>query len=89
MAKIPPRAVSLSDRERLETLDRDLKLLVFGQDDAVGSVVSAIRLARAGLGTPDKPVGSFLLRGPDGRRQDGAREAARRERSASSSFATT
>jgi ATP-dependent Clp protease ATP-binding subunit ClpA len=53
MAKIPPRAVSVSDRERLETLDRDLKLLVFGQDGAVGSVVSAIRLARAGLGTPD------------------------------------
>jgi len=66
MAKIPPRAVSLSDRERLETLDRDLKLLVFGQDGAVGSVVSAIRLARAGLGTPDKPVGSFLFSGPTG-----------------------
>ncbi len=66
MAKIPPRAVSLSDRERLETLDRDLKLLVFGQDDAVGAVVSAIRLARAGLATPDKPVGSFLFSGPTG-----------------------
>src|SRR5262249_23032020 len=66
MAKIPPRAVSLSDRERLETLDRDLKLLVFGQDGAVGSVVSAIRLARAGLGTPDKPVCSFLVSGPTG-----------------------
>ncbi len=66
MAKIPPRAVSLSDRERLETLDRDLKLLVFGQDDAVRAVVSAIRLSRAGLGTPDKPVGSFLFSGPTG-----------------------
>ncbi|MGH7893826.1 MAG: ATP-dependent Clp protease ATP-binding subunit ClpA [Candidatus Binatia bacterium] len=66
MAKIPPRQVSLSDRERLETLDRDLKLLVFGQDAAVGAVVSAIRLARAGLGTPDKPVGSFLFSGPTG-----------------------
>jgi ATP-dependent Clp protease ATP-binding subunit ClpA len=66
MAKIPPRAVSLSDRERLETLDRDLKLLVFGQDDAVQAVVSAIRLARAGLSTPDKPVGSFLFSGPTG-----------------------
>jgi ATP-dependent Clp protease ATP-binding subunit ClpA len=66
MAKIPPRAVSLSDRERLETLDRDLKLLVFGQDDAVKAVVSSIRLARAGLGTPDKPVGSFLFSGPTG-----------------------
>jgi ATP-dependent Clp protease ATP-binding subunit ClpA len=66
MAKIPPRAVSVSDRERLETLDRDLKLLVFGQDAAIGAVVSAIRLARAGLGTPDKPVGSFLFSGPTG-----------------------
>jgi ATP-dependent Clp protease ATP-binding subunit ClpA len=66
MAKIPPRAVSLSDRERLETLDRDLKLLVFGQDDAVAAVVSAIRLSRAGLATPDKPVGSFLFSGPTG-----------------------
>ncbi len=66
MAKIPPRQVSLSDRERLETLDRDLKLLVFGQDEAVGAVVSAIRLSRAGLGTPEKPVGSFLFSGPTG-----------------------
>ena len=66
MAKIPPRAVSLSDRERLETLDRDLKLLVFGQDTAVQGVVSAIRLVRAGLGTPDRPVGSFLFAGPTG-----------------------
>ncbi len=66
MARIPPRQVSTSDRERLETLDRDLKLLVFGQDGAVAKVVSAIRLARAGLGTPDKPVGSFLFEGPTG-----------------------
>jgi ATP-dependent Clp protease ATP-binding subunit ClpA len=66
MAKIPSRQVSLSDRDRLETLDRDLKLLVFGQDAAVGSVVSSIRLARAGLATPDKPVGSFLFSGPTG-----------------------
>jgi len=66
MARIPPRQVSTSDRERLETLDRDLKLLVFGQDQAVAQVVSAIRLARAGLGTPDKPVGSFLFAGPTG-----------------------
>jgi ATP-dependent Clp protease ATP-binding subunit ClpA len=66
MARIPPRQVSTSDRERLETLDRDLKLLVFGQDQAVAQVVSAIRLSRAGLGTPDKPVGSFLFAGPTG-----------------------
>ena len=66
MARIPPRQVSTSDRERLETLDRDLKLLVFGQDRAVATVASAIRLTRAGLGTPDKPVGSFLFSGPTG-----------------------
>jgi ATP-dependent Clp protease ATP-binding subunit ClpA len=66
MARIPARQVSTSDRERLETLDRDLKLLVFGQDQAVATVVSAIRLSRAGLGAPDKPVGSFLFAGPTG-----------------------
>ena len=66
MARIPPRQVSTSETERLATLDRDLKLLVFGQDAAVGTVVSAIRLSRAGLGQPDKPVGSFLFSGPTG-----------------------
>jgi len=66
MAKIPPRRVSLSDRDRLETLDRDLKLLVFGQDDAIERVVSSIRLSRAGLGHPEKPVGCFLFAGPTG-----------------------
>ena len=66
MAKIPSRRVSLSDRDRLETLDRDLKLLVFGQDDAVERVVSSIRLSRAGLGQPEKPVGCFLFAGPTG-----------------------
>ncbi len=66
MAKIPPRTVTVSDRDRLLTLDRDMKLLVFGQDAAIDGVVSAIRLARAGLGQPDKPVGSFLFAGPTG-----------------------
>ncbi len=66
MAKIPPRTVSVSDRDRLLTLDRDIKLLVFGQDHAIDTVVSAIRLARAGLGQPEKPVGSFLFAGPTG-----------------------
>jgi len=66
MAKIPARTVSVSDRDRLLTLDRDIKLLVFGQDHAIDTVVSAIRLARAGLGQPDKPVGSFLFAGPTG-----------------------
>src|SRR5262249_56540493 len=66
MAKIPSRHVNLSDRDRLETLDRDIKLLVFGQDPAIDTVVAAIRLARAGLGQPQKPVGSFLFAGPTG-----------------------
>jgi len=66
MAKIPPRSVSVSDRERLETLERDLKLSVFGQDEALRTLASAIKLARAGLGHPEKPVGSFLFAGPTG-----------------------
>ncbi|HLK10550.1 MAG TPA: ATP-dependent Clp protease ATP-binding subunit ClpA [Candidatus Binatia bacterium] len=66
MAKIPPRQVSASDRDRLETLGRDLKLVIFGQDAAIDTVVAAIRLARAGLGQPEKPVGSFLFAGPTG-----------------------
>jgi ATP-dependent Clp protease ATP-binding subunit ClpA len=66
MAKIPPRSVSVSDRERLETLERDLKLTVFGQDEAIAAVASAIKLSRAGLGHPEKPVGCFLFAGPTG-----------------------
>ena len=66
MAKIPPRSVSVSDRERLETLERDLKLTVFGQDEAITTLASAIKLARAGLGHPEKPVGCFLFAGPTG-----------------------
>ena len=66
MAKIPPRSVSVSDRERLEALERDLKLTVFGQDEAITTLASAIKLARAGLGHPEKPVGSFLFAGPTG-----------------------
>jgi len=66
MARIPPRRVTTSDRDRLETLDRDLRLLVFGQDKAIDDVVAAIRLARAGLREPEKPVGAFLFAGPTG-----------------------
>jgi ATP-dependent Clp protease ATP-binding subunit ClpA len=66
MAKIPPRQVSSSDRDRLETLDRDMKAVVYGQDAAIDLVVSSIRLGRAGLGHPEKPVGSFLFAGPTG-----------------------
>jgi ATP-dependent Clp protease ATP-binding subunit ClpA len=66
IAKIPPRSVSVDDRERLSTLDRDLKLTVFGQDEAIHTLVSAIKLSRAGLGHPEKPIGSFLFCGPTG-----------------------
>jgi ATP-dependent Clp protease ATP-binding subunit ClpA len=66
MAKIPPRSVSVTDRERLGKLERDLKLTVFGQDEAITTLASAIKLARAGLGHPEKPVGSFLFAGPTG-----------------------
>ena len=66
IAKIPPRSVSVSDRERLENLERDLQLSVFGQDAAITALASAIKLGRAGLGHPEKPVGSFLFAGPTG-----------------------
>jgi ATP-dependent Clp protease ATP-binding subunit ClpA len=66
IAKIPSKTVHTDDRKRLETLDRDLKLLIYGQDPAVAQVVQAIRLSRAGLGEPEKPIGSFLFAGPTG-----------------------
>ena len=66
IAQIPPRSVSTGDRERLEHLERDLQLTVFGQDEAIHTLSSAIKLARAGLGQPEKPIGSFLFTGPTG-----------------------
>ncbi|MGH7860150.1 MAG: AAA family ATPase, partial [Candidatus Binatia bacterium] len=66
IAKIPARSVSVNDRERLQTLERDLKLTVFGQDEAIGNLSSAIKLSRAGLGQPEKPIGCFLFAGPTG-----------------------
>ena len=66
IARIPPRSVSTSDKDRLHRLDDDLKKVVFGQDPAIAVIVRAIRLARAGLGQPEKPVGSFLFSGPTG-----------------------
>ncbi len=66
IARIPPRSASISDKERLHNLDADLKKVVFGQDPAIAVIVRAIRLARAGLGQPEKPVGSFLFSGPTG-----------------------
>ena len=66
MAKIPPRSVSTSDKEQLGNLDRDLKLVVFGQDEAIDALASTIKLSRSGLGQPEKPTGCFLFSGPTG-----------------------
>jgi len=66
MARIPARSVSTSDKDRLQRIDADLKLTVFGQDPAIDTIVTAIRVARAGIGRADKPVGSFLFAGPTG-----------------------
>ena len=66
IARIPPKSVSSDDRESLKVLDRDLKTVVFGQDFAIDSLSSAIKLARAGLREPEKPIGSYLFSGPTG-----------------------
>ncbi len=66
MARIPPKSVSRDDREVLKNLERDLKTMVFGQDKAIDSLTSAIKLARAGLRDPEKPIGSYLFSGPTG-----------------------
>jgi len=66
MARIPPANVSVSDREVLKNLDRNLKLVIFGQDPAIEALCAAIKMSRAGLGTETRPVGSFLFAGPTG-----------------------
>lgn len=66
MARIPPANVSNDDRSKLQTLERDLKSVVFGQDKALEVLASAVKMARSGLGKPDKPIGSFLFSGPTG-----------------------
>ncbi|GGJ07038.1 ATP-dependent Clp protease ATP-binding subunit ClpA [Halopseudomonas pertucinogena] len=66
IARIPPKHVSTSDKQLLKNLERDLKLVVFGQDQAIEALSTAIKLSRAGLKAPDKPVGSFLFAGPTG-----------------------
>ncbi|MFL6712682.1 MAG: ATP-dependent Clp protease ATP-binding subunit ClpA [Sulfurifustis sp.] len=66
MARIPPKTVSTSDREALRTLERDLKMTVFGQDEAIEALATSIKLARSGLGHAEKPVGSYLFSGPTG-----------------------
>ncbi len=66
IARIPEKSVSASDKEVLKNLDRNLKMVVFGQDKAIESLTDAIRLSRSGLGNEQKPVGSFLFAGPTG-----------------------
>jgi ATP-dependent Clp protease ATP-binding subunit ClpA len=66
MARIPEKSVSLTEKDSLKNLDRNLKLVVFGQDTAIEELTSVIRLSRAGLGNDEKPVGSFLFAGPTG-----------------------
>jgi ATP-dependent Clp protease ATP-binding subunit ClpA len=66
MARIPAKSVSSSDRDALRTLERDLKLTIFGQDQAIEALGSAIKMSRSGLREEDKPIGSFLFAGPTG-----------------------
>ncbi len=66
IARIPPANVSNDDRSKLQTLERDLKSVVFGQDKALEVLSSAVKMARSGLGKPEKPIGSFLFSGPTG-----------------------
>ena len=66
IARIPPASVSNDDRGKLQTLERDLKSVVFGQNLALEALSSAVKMARSGLGKPDKPIGAFLFSGPTG-----------------------
>ena len=66
IARIPTQSVNQDDRTKLQTIDRDLKNVVFGQEPAIEALASAIKMARAGLGKTDKPIGSFLFSGPTG-----------------------
>ncbi|MBL8636027.1 MAG: ATP-dependent Clp protease ATP-binding subunit ClpA [Myxococcales bacterium] len=66
MAKIPPKSVSADDKSQLQSLEPELKKVIYGQDSAVESLVTSIKLSRSGLGNPEKPVGCFLFSGPTG-----------------------
>jgi ATP-dependent Clp protease ATP-binding subunit ClpA len=66
IARIPPASVSSDDRSKLRSLDRDLKSVVYGQEPAIDALAAAIKMARSGLGKPDKPIGAFLFSGPTG-----------------------
>jgi ATP-dependent Clp protease ATP-binding subunit ClpA len=74
IARIPPKSVSRDDKTALESLERDLKTMVYGQDKAIEAIAAAIKLSRAGLREPEKPIGSYLFSGPTG---VGKTEAAR------------
>ena len=66
MARIPAKQISASDKDVLRNLERNLKMVIFGQDPAIEQLASAIKLSRSGLGNPDKPIGNFLFAGPTG-----------------------
>ena len=66
MARIPAKSVSASDKESLRNLERDLKLVIYGQDKAIGALAAAIKMSRSGLGTETRPIGTFLFAGPTG-----------------------
>jgi ATP-dependent Clp protease ATP-binding subunit ClpA len=66
MAKIPPRTIKGTEKDRLQNLDVALKGVIYGQDHAISQIVNAIKLSRSGLGHPEKPIGSFLFSGPTG-----------------------
>ena len=66
MARIPAKSVSASDKESLRNLERDLKLVIYGQDKAIGALAAAIKMSRSGLGTETRPIGAFLFAGPTG-----------------------
>ncbi|RME33756.1 MAG: ATP-dependent Clp protease ATP-binding subunit ClpA, partial [Gammaproteobacteria bacterium] len=66
MARVPAKTVSSSDKEQIRNLERNLRLVVYGQDEAIATLANAIKMSRSGLGDPDKPIGSFLFAGPTG-----------------------
>jgi len=66
IAKIPPRTIAVSEKDRLQTLENDLRAVIYGQDHAIRQIVSAIKLSRSGLGNVERPIGSFLFSGPTG-----------------------
>ena len=78
IARIPPKSVSSSDKEALKNLERDLKLTVFGQDAAIEALATSIKMARSGLGHPERPIGSYLFSGPTGvGKTEGTRQLAK------------